>query len=172
MKKLSLVTIFSVALLLMTGSAFAASDTKNLTVTANVGSTAKLTLGATTLTFPDSDPDNTPLITATEGAINVTAKAKTAAGSSVALEVRSSGGSSGNLISGSGDTIPIGNLRWQGTGTGFVGGPTNVSNTNQLAGSWNQSGNYSGTQTFSLVNSWAYAVGTYTATITYTLTSP
>ncbi len=171
MKKLSLVTIFSLALLLMTGSAFAASDTKNLTVTANVGSTAKLTLGATTLTFPDSDPDNTPLITATEAGINVTAKAKTGAGSSVTLEVRSSGGSGGDLVSGS-NTIAINNLRWTGAGIGFVAGPTNVSNSNQSAGSWTGSGTYVGTQTFSLVNSWAYAVGTYTATITYTLTSP
>ncbi len=171
MKKLSLVTIFSLALLLITGSAFAASDIKNLTVTANVGSTAKLTLGATTLTFPDSDPDGTPLITATEGAITVTAKAKTAAGNPVTLTVRSSGGSSGDLVSGP-NTIPIANLSWTGTGTGFVAGPTSVSNINQSAGSWPVSGTYSGTQTFSLVNSWAYAVGTYTATITYTLTSP
>ncbi len=167
MKKLSLFTIFSLALLLMTGSAFAASDTKNLTVTATVGSTAKLTLGATTLTFPDADPDATPLITATEGAISVTARAKTASGSTVTLEVRSSG----DLVSGS-NTIAINNLRWAGTGTGFVPGPTTVTNLNQSAGSWTGSGTYVGTQTFSLVNSWSYAVGTYTATITYTLTSP
>jgi hypothetical protein len=171
MKKLSLFTIFSLALLLMTGSAFAASDTKNLTVTATIGSSAKLTLGATTLTFPDSDPDTISSIIATEGAITVTAKAKTATGNPVTLVVRSSGISSGNLVSGS-DTIAIANLSWTGAGTGFVIGPTSVTNINQSAGSWTGSGTYSGTQTFSLVNSWAYAVGTYTATITYTLTSP
>jgi hypothetical protein len=63
-------------------------------------------------------------------------------------------------------------LSWTGSGTGFVAGPTTMTNANQSAASWTGAGNRSGTQSFSLANSWSYAVGTYTATITYTLTSP
>ena len=171
MKKLSLFTVFALGLILMAGSAFAASDSKSLNVTATVNSSAKLTLGAATLTFPDSDPDTVPSIAATEGAISVNAKAKTGSLSSVTLEVRSSGGSAGDLVSGS-DIIPISNLSWAGAGIGFVAGPTSMTNANQSAASWTGSGNRNGTQTFSLVNSWSYAAGTYIATITYTLTSP
>ncbi len=172
MKKLSLFGISVLGLLLMTGSAFAASDSKGLTATATVSSTAKLDLGgATTLTFPNADPDTSSTIAATEGAINVTAKAKTGSASSVTLEIRSSGASAGDFVSGS-DSIAISNLKWTGTGLGFVAGPTTMTNTNQTAASWTGSGSRSGTQSFALDNSWSYATGSYTATITYTLTSP
>jgi hypothetical protein len=39
-------------------------------------------------------------------------------------------------------------------------------------GAWTGSGNQTGTQTYSLANSWTYATGTYTAALTYTLTVP
>jgi hypothetical protein len=39
-------------------------------------------------------------------------------------------------------------------------------------GSWTGGGSQAGTQTYKLVNSWDYKTGTYTATITYTLTAP
>ena len=171
MKKVSLFTIFTLALLLMAGPALAVSDSKNLTVTATVASSAKLNLTATTLTFPDSDPDTVTSIPATEGAISVTAKAKTGSLSKVTLEVRSSGPSSGDLVSGS-DTIAISNLSWVGSGTGFTSGTISMTNSNQTAASWTGSGSRVGTQTFSLANSWSYALGSYSATITYTLTSP
>jgi len=38
--------------------------------------------------------------------------------------------------------------------------------------SWTGSGNRSGTQTFAMVNSWAYTPGSYSASATYTLTAP
>lgn len=172
MKKLCLVGVLIMGLFLLPGRAIAVTDGKALTATATVSSTAKLDLGgATTLTFPNADPDTSATIAATEGAINVTAKAKTGSSSTVTLEVRSSGASAGAFVSG-GDTIAISNLKWTGTGAGFVVGPTTMTNVNQSAASWTGSGNRSGTQSFALDNSWSYATGSYTATITYTLTSP
>ena len=167
MKKLSLVVMVTLGLFLMAGVAFAVTATGTLNATATVSSTAKLSIGSNTMTFPDSDPDSVPTISATEGAISVTAKAKSGSSSSVTLEVKSSG----DLISGS-DSIAISNLKLSGAGTGFVAGPITISNSNQTAASWTGSGNRNGTQSFSLVNSWLYATGTYTATITYTLTAP
>jgi hypothetical protein len=155
-----------VAVLVLTGTvAFAASDTKTIAVTATVSATAKLALGSATLTFPDADPDSTPSIAPTQGAISVTAKGKTSAAGNITLVVKSGG----NLVSG-GDNIAISNLTWTATGTGYSAGT--MATTDQAFGSWTGSGNYAGTQTYALANSWLYMTGTYTATLTYTLTAP
>jgi hypothetical protein len=164
MKKVVLTTVLAV--LVCAGTvAFAASDVKTVAVTATVSATAKLTLGSATLTFPDADPDTTPSIAPTEGAITINAKAKTSAAGNVTLVVKSGG----NLVSG-GDSIAISNLTWTVTGAGYSAGT--MGTTDQGLGSWTGSGNYGGTQTYALANSWAYVTGSYTATLTYTLTAP
>jgi hypothetical protein len=75
-----------------------------------------------------------------------------------------------NLTSG-GDTIAISNITWTAGGDGFVAGTMAVSSEVPVA-SWTGSGNRSGTQTFAMVNSWAYTPGSYSASATYTLTAP
>lgn len=169
MKKVVCSGIFAVAGLLVGTAPAQAQSTANGTVnvTANVSARAKLTLGSGTshsLTFADADPDVTPTLTAS--AFNVAVKARTTAAGTVSLTVQANG----DLASGT-DQIAISNLTWAATGTNFVGG-TSDSATAQNVGSWTGSGNYSGTQTYSLVNSWAYNTGTYTATLNYTLTAP
>ena len=42
----------------------------------------------------------------------------------------------------------------------------------QRVASWVSSGSWTGTQTYGLLNSWTYATGTYSTTLTYTLTAP
>ena len=42
----------------------------------------------------------------------------------------------------------------------------------QSLGSWTGSGNRAGTQTYKLANSWSYATGAYSTSVTYTLTAP
>jgi hypothetical protein len=56
-------------------------------------------------------------------------------------------------------------------GTGFVAG-TSSATVAQSVGAWTGSGARSGSQTYSLPNSWAYAPGTYTTTLNYTLSVP
>jgi hypothetical protein len=143
-----------------------ASITRNATMTATVNALAKLTLSRATLSFPDADPDTVPNITASGGPLAITAKARTAIGSTVTLSVQASG----NLQSGL-DAIPISQVSWTAAGPGFVGG-TLSSTTAQPVGTWISSGSWSGTQTYSLANSWSYVPGTYSATLTYTLTAP
>ena len=146
----------------------AATDTKTVTVTATVGATARLELSRLTVVFPDTpDVDGNPSIADSGGAITVTAKGKTTAGATISLTVQAGG----NLVSGT-DTIPISNVTWVGTGAGYATNGTMSSAAAQAVGSWTNSGSRTGTQTFSLANSWDYAVGTYTATATYTLTAP
>ena len=143
-----------------------ATDTKSLAVSATVSATAKLTVSATTLTFPNSDPDTVPSIAATEGVVNITAKSKTSAAGGVTLTILAGA----DLTSGT-DTIAISNITWTVSGAGFAAGTMNKT-TAQSVASWTGSGNRTGTQTYALANSWSYATGAYAATATYTLTAP
>jgi hypothetical protein len=152
--------------LLAAGSALAATDTKTLTINFAPAARATLTLGQSGITFPDSDPDTTPSIAATQNPVAVTASVRTGASSIPTLTVVTAT----DLVSGS-DTIPIGNVTWTASGTGYVAGTMNKT-TAQSAGSWTGSGNRSGTFSYFLTNSWNYATGSYTATATYTLTAP
>ena len=144
----------------------AATATSNVTVSATVAATAKLSLSSSTVSFPNADPDSTPSIAATEGAITITAKGKTSTGSSITLTLLAAD----DLKSGT-DSIAITNVTWTASGAGFVAGTMNKT-TAQSVGSWTSSGSRSGTQTYALANSWSYPTGSYTATATYTLTAP
>jgi hypothetical protein len=158
-------SLAAAALLAWTAPAAAQQTaTATLNVTANVNAKAKLTLGAAGITFNDADPDATPTLTA--ASITVDVAARTGANSTVTLTVEADD----DLISGS-DTIDISNLTWTAGGdAGFLAGTAAKSEV--TLGSWTGGGARSGTQVYSLVNSWTYATGTYTAMLTYTLTSP
>jgi hypothetical protein len=144
----------------------AATSTSNITVSATVAATAKLSLSSSTVSFANADPDTTPSIAATEGAITITAKGRTSTGSNITLTLLSAD----DLKSGT-DSIAISNVTWTVSGAGFAAGTMNKT-TAQSIGSWTNSGSRSGTQTFALANSWSYPTGSYTATATYTLTAP
>ena len=150
----------------LAGPAHAVTDTKTLTVNATVSATASLTLGVAAINFAAANPGTTPSIAATENPVSVTANAQTSATGAVTLTCLAGG----DLTAGS-DTIAISNVTWTATGTGFVAGTMNKT-TAQSAGSWTGSASHSGTFSYSLANSWSYASGSYTATITYTLTAP
>ena len=167
MKTLKILALVLAAVMLLgAAEAFAASTTANLDINAAVSSRAKLTLGQATIHFVDADPDNTSSIAATENGVTVGVKARTASAASVTLQVSSAA----DLASGS-DSIAISNITWTAAGTGFVGGTMNKSAA-QSAGSWTGRVNQNGTFSYFLANSWNYAPGTYTATVTYTLTAP
>ena len=163
-KCLLVISIAFVITLTLCGFSFADDDLKDLT--AGASSTANLRINSTTVTFLNADPDTTPVITASEGAISITADAKTSKHSTVALTVVAGG----DLKSGV-NTIAISNITWTAAGSGFVAG-TLSKTTPRTVGSWAGSGNRTGTVTFKLANAWTYATGTYTATLTFTLTAP
>jgi hypothetical protein len=144
----------------------AITTTATVTVSAVVSATAKLSLSSATVSFPNADPDTTPSIPSSEGAITVTAKAKTSSGATVSLTVLAAD----DLRSGS-DAIAISNITWTVTGAGFAAGTMNRT-TAQTVASWLNSGSRTGTQSYALANSWNYATGNYTTSATYTLTAP
>ena len=161
MKRQSLVVVMTLCLVLMAGGAFAATDTKVLTINATVSARATLTLGVAAINFPDADPDSGPIL-ATENPVSVTAKIRTSAAGNVTLTC---------IAGGDLGPIPISNVTWTAAGNGFVGG-TMSSTVGQSAGSWVGSGNRSSSFTYSLANSWDYTVGSYSQSVTYTLTAP
>jgi hypothetical protein len=144
----------------------AAVDNQTLTINAQVAARAKLVLAPTTINFPDADPDVTPSISATENSVNVLSNVRTTAVGLSTLTCQADG----DLASG-GDIIAISNVTWSATGTGYVGGTMNTA-TAQSVGTFTGSGAHVGDLDFFLANSWAYNVGNYTQTVSYTLTSP
>jgi hypothetical protein len=144
----------------------AATDNQTLTINATVAARAKLVLAPTVINFPDADPDVTPSIAATENSVNVLSNVRTSSAGNATLTCQANG----DLASG-GDAIPITNVTWTATGAGYVAGTMN-SGTAQSVGSWTGSGAYTGSLDFFLANSWAYNIGNYTQTVTYTLTAP
>ena len=166
MRIIRIAALLLVFTFLLAGAAWAATDSKNLTINATVAATAKLSLGVAAINFPDADPESTPSINATENPVSVTAKVKTGRLTNATLTVVTGG----DLVSGA-DSIPITNVTWTATGTGYVAG-TMDKTTPQSAGLWTGSGNYVGSFYYKLANSWSYNTGSYTATATYLLTAP
>jgi hypothetical protein len=165
-KKQSLVLVIGLGLILIAGGVFAASDSKPLTINAQVIERASLTLEVATINFPDTDPDTTP-IPATENPVDVTVKVRAGSTTPVTLTHQTAG----NLRNAALDEIPIGNVTWTATGAGFQGGTMN-STVPQTAGSWTGPGNRPGTFSYFLVNSWDYAIGDYSVSSTYILSAP
>jgi hypothetical protein len=129
-------------------------------------STAQLTISPSTINFPNANPGTVPVIASIPSSISVTANAQIDALSWATLTVRAGG----DLASGS-NTIPISNVTWTATGDGFIAG-TMSKDDPVSAGSWQGPGEHSGTFSFHLANSWSYATGNYSQTVTYTLTAP
>lgn len=164
MKKLIWTGAALAAVLLMAGQAEAVTAGGTVNVNASVNAKAKLTISGGPVNFPDADPDT--LATLTGGALSLDVKARTASTSVSTLTVLATG----NLVSGT-DSIPASNVSWTATGTGFANGTVSTAAA-QSVGSWTGPGNPSGTQTYSMPNSWTYAPGNYTMTLNYTLTVP
>lgn len=144
---------------------WAAAQTEVATLNANLGGIARLSLSSSAITFPDSDPDTVPQIEATPGIVSIAAKARATHGSVVALTVQASD----DLRSGL-DTIPAGHITWTASGAGFVGGTLSAS-VPQTVGSWMGSGVRTGTASFRFLNLWSYPIGTYSLTMTFTLSA-
>jgi hypothetical protein len=160
-------TFAAAAALVLFGAADAAAQTanQNVTATATVAGRARLDISSLAVAFADADPTATPSIQA-DVTLNIQAQVRTTPGNAVSLTVSASG----DFSAGGGATIPIGNLTWTTTGAGYAAGTANT--TAQPLGSWSGPGARNGTQTYFLANSWDYAPGTYTTTLTYTLSAP
>lgn len=144
---------------------WAAAQAETATLNANLSGIARLTFSSNAITFPDADPDTVPQISAIPGSIAITAKARATPGGEVSLTVQA-----GDELRSGLDTIPASHITWTASGPGFVGGTLSAT-VPQVVGSWMGSGVRSGTVIFQFLNLWTYAVGTYTLTMTFTLSA-
>jgi hypothetical protein len=171
MKGKTLMLTILALILIGAGAAWGASASKDVTLSATVASTAKLTLATSTITFPDADPDTVANIPANEKNIAVTAKVKTGALTTATLTVLAAD----DLMSGT-DAIKISNVTSTATnttGSFFLAGPITWSKTAPGATvGQGHSGSYAGIFNWFLANSWDYATGNYSAQAQYTLTAP
>ena len=144
----------------------AANVTRTATMTATINAVVKLTLSRATIPFPPEDPDAVPAIPASGGPVVITARGRTAVGSVITLSVSANQDLQSGL-----DVIPISRIRWAAAGPGFMDGVLNAALAQPVA-AWTGSGSWVGSQTFVFANSWDYVPGTYSATLTYTLSAP
>jgi len=136
-------------------------------VDASSNSSATLTINMTSITFPNANPGAVPMVPANENPVAVTANVQIEEGSTATLTVLAGG----DLVSGS-DTIPINRVSWTATGGGLLPGIMSKVPPGMSAGSWTSPGEYTGAFSFFMANSWSYATGNYSQTLTYTVTAP
>jgi hypothetical protein len=161
--------LLSLALVVWVSAALAApaeAQTSTATLSADIRTLAKLTLSAASVSFPDADPDVVGQIPSLGGPIAITAKSRATPASQVILTVVASD----DLRSGI-QTIAASAITWTVTGAGFQPGTLSKATPVTVA-QWTGSGVRSGTQQLMFQNLWSYATGTYTASLTYTLSSP
>jgi hypothetical protein len=166
LKTLMTITAIAGAALILSSVTFAASSPGTLTINATVAARAELVLAPTTINFADSSPTTVSSVPA-DNPVAVTARVRTGKATAATLTVASAN----DLTSGS-DTIPISAVSWTASGAPFIAGTLNKASAQSAATFGNGSGTYNGTYSFVLANNWTYNTGSYTATVTYTLTAP
>lgn len=139
-----------------------ATATINANVTVNT--LARLTVSGD-VNFLDTDPDTNP--TVVSAPINVDARARVA--STTVLQVTIAAERA--FFDAATSTIPVTNVSWDAPGAFFQDGVLNAA-TAQLLANWTGPAQRQSSQTYSLVNSWAYAPGSYSMQLTYTLVTP
>jgi len=144
------------ALLLLTAvPATAAAQRVDLTVTPGV------------ITFPSTDPDIAPLVAAAPVQVSYRIRQNNFAPWSLTVLA------GGDLNSGS-STVDISNVTWVATpAPPFQNGTLSKTVAQTLAsGTGNVNPARTGSITFRVANSWTYTAGTYTQTVTFTLSTP
>jgi hypothetical protein len=172
------ITKILIALVILTfgvaGPLWAATATQNVTINATVSARATLSftgLGSgNSINFVDADPSVTTSIPATENPVTCTCSVRTGSGSHPTLVCKAGG----DLTSGT-DTIPISKVSWTAASP-YQAGTMSKSADQTVSATWTGSGVRTGQMSFFLNNSppdaWTWATGSYSATVTYTLTAP
>jgi hypothetical protein len=136
-----------------------------LVVSSRHASAQLLLVNPATISFPSSDPDTVPVISAAP--VRVTYLVLGPAGRPWTITVRGDGA----LVSGA-STIPISNVSWLATPSPPFRNGTLSTVAQTLAAGTGTALLQQGDVTFRFANSWNYNVGNYAQTITFTLSSP
>ena len=142
----------------------AASSSANVAVSAVI--LPESSLSATNIDLPDSSRGRNSKSAVTRNRTSVSANVRSGSTSPATLTVVASD------ESGAGLSVPVKATVSNSSGNFFPAGPVTWSKTVGVTVGTGPSGDYAGTFSWALDNSWNYATGTYTATALYTLTSP
>jgi hypothetical protein len=162
MPRLTTLVIASIALC----GAEVAAQSAPATLSAAIPPMARLSFSTNSISFPDADPDLFPQVSAIQGPIAITAKARASQGALVTLTVQAND----DLRSGV-TVLPASLVTWTAAGPGFNAGTLSRA-APQIVASWTGSGVRSGTQSYQFENRWTHPSGTYTVTLVYTLSVP
>jgi hypothetical protein len=126
-----------------------------------------LSLSTQVITFPSSDPDTVPVVSATP--LQVTYRVRQNNSAPWSLTVLAGG----DLAAG-GSKIDISNVTWVATpAPPFQNGTLSKTVAQRVAaGTGNVNPDTIGSITFRLANSWTYSTGIYTQTVLFTLSAP
>jgi len=124
-------------------------------------------LSPAVITFPSSDPDTVPLVSAPP--MQLTYRVRGNGNAPWSLTVLAAG----DLLSGP-SAVDISNVTWVATpAPPFQNGTLSKTVAQRVAsGTGNINPDSIGSITFRLANSWTYSTGTYTQTILFTLSAP
>ena len=137
----------------------------SVVVSARPAAAQFIQLQPTTIGIASADPDTVPLVSASPIRVTYIALGQGANPWTITVEAE------GQLVSGA-STIPISNVSWVATPTPTFRNGTLSTVPQVLATGTGLALLERGDVTFRLANSWNYNVGTYTQTITFTLSSP
>ena len=129
--------------------------------------TLTLTISPSTISFANADPDTTPSIVAPTVTVSYRVRSNPTGNWQLTLLA------SGDLVAGTA-VIDITNVTWTASPVPpFQAGTLSHTLAQRLAsGSGNVQATTTGTVVFRLANSWSYNVGSYSASVVYTLTAP
>jgi hypothetical protein len=127
----------------------------------------ELSLSPAVITFPSSDPDTVPIVSAPP--VQVSYRIRSNGNGPWSLSVLAAG----DLVAGA-DRVDISNVTWVATpAPPFQNGTLSKTVAQRVAaGNGNVNPNTIGSITFRLANSWTYNTGSYTQTILFTLSAP
>jgi hypothetical protein len=145
--------------------AAALAQTATGTVSAVVGSIARLELSPTSIQFPDADPDTVPFVAALPGPITISTKARASDGATILLTIQAS-----DVLRSGVNVISESNISWTATGAGFL--PGTLSRQAVTVATFAGSGFRTGTQSLRFRNLWTHPAGNYSLSLQYTLTAP
>ena len=140
-------------------------------LTPTIAAAQKLELGVSVspavITFPSSDPDSVPLVSAAP--LQITYRVRGNGNAPWSLTVLAAG----DLISGA-SRVDISNVTWVATpAPPFQNGTLSKTVAQRVAsGTGNVNPDSIGSITFRLANSWTYSTGSYSQTILFTLSVP
>lgn len=126
----------------------------------------ELSVSPASVAFPSVDPDASPLVPAPPIVVSIRIRQNDGPWSLTAL-------AGGDLIAGPA-TVDITNVSWTATpAPPFQNGTLSKTVAQRMAsGTGNVNPATNGSVTFRLANSWNYSAGSYTQTVTFTLSAP